>query len=236
MKRKQRAALDSPSAKKKQATMLLNVSQQLARSANQPPLPRPQRGLRFQVNSPNVERKNIDVGGPATIAVAFGSAAWSAGTLLNTVAQGTTANQRVGRKITMLSLQIRYAVALGATSTGGSPIRFKVVYDKQSNGVAPAITDILTVDTFTAPNNLDNSDRFITLMDKVTEPISTGNNPSVSSIEKTTMSLETMFTGTAGAIANILSGSVYIFVAQDSAILVANAVFSFITRIRFTDQ
>lgn len=233
MKRKQRAALENPAKKKQAKAVGLAVSQAIARSQA---TPRVSQSIRFQVTSPNVERKNIDVGGPGTLTLVAGSAAWTAGTLLNPIAQGTTANQRVGRKVTMLSVMIRYAVALASTSTGGSPIRFKVVYDKQSNGAAPAITDIVTVDTFTAPNNLDNSDRFVTLIDKITAPISAGSETSVAAVEKASMSLETMFTGTAGAIANILSGSVYIFAAQDSAIATANATFSYISRIRFTDQ
>lgn len=235
MKRKQRAALQGPPSKKKLAAVAgMAASQAVARSQGMgPPIPR--KTLRFQVVSPNMEKKNIDIGGPNTITMTFATATWFGGTLLNGVAQGLTPNTRVGRKTTMVSLLLRWAASLAATSTGGSPVRIKVVYDKQSNGAAPVITDILTIDSFFAPNNLDNSDRFVTLIDKITDPISTGDSFSVAGVEKVNMALETMFTGTAGAIANILSGSIYIFASMDSGILVASPTLAYISRIRFTD-
>lgn len=194
--------------------------------------------LRFQkqTSSAGPEKKNVDVGAPSTLALAFGSAAWTAApVLLNPIAQGTTANTRLGRKTQNISLLLRWSVQLGAASTGGAPVRVKVVFDKQANGAAPAITDIFTLNDFHSVNNLDNTDRFITLIDFITPTVSLSGDYSVSGVIKKSLKLETMWTGAAGAIANITSGSFYLLVAQEGGILVGNAIFTYLTRIRYID-
>lgn len=111
-----------------------------------------------------------------------------------------------------------------------------IVYDKQSNQAAPVITDILAADDFNALNNLQNSDRFITLANVITEPISLQNNFSVSGKINTKMSLETIWDDTAGAtIASIHTGSIYVFFAQNSGVAVAAPLIISRSRIRFTD-
>ena len=119
----------------------------------------------------------------------------------------------------MKSLLLRWSWNLASISTGGSPARILVVYDKQT-AAAPAITDILVADTFIGQNNLNNRDRF---------PFSVIR--SVNPLEQTAtqywwndlqvFNMETMFnSGNAGTVADITSGSVYLFVAQTAGILV----------------
>lgn len=76
-------------------------------------------------------------------------------TLLNTVAQGASTLQRVGKKIRMTSLQCRGLIFQNATATINDPM-LMIVYDKRPTGAAPAITDILRVANSSSMNNDDN--------------------------------------------------------------------------------
>lgn len=170
------------------------------------------------------------------VALAFGATTFSAAVLLNGLANGSDASTRIGRKITMKSLLFRHSWIMGPTSTGGSPIRILIVYDKQANATAPAITDILLTDNFNAPNNLSNRDRFLTICDVITDNIATGANFSASDVIYKKINLETMFNaGSAGTIGDITSGSVYLFIAQNGGIGTATASYSYRARVRYTD-
>ena len=50
---------------------------------------------------------------------------------------------RVGRKITMTKITMNWNVAMPSAAVGGGSLRFKVVYDKQTNGAAPSILGFL---------------------------------------------------------------------------------------------
>ena len=118
--------------------------------------------------------KNIDsnlVGGSG-VATPIGLPDWSPTiTLLNGVAQGATEVTRVGRKITMTKITMNWNAMMPSAAVGGGSLRFKVVYDKQTNGAAPSILSVFTVDNFYSHNNLANADRFITLFDHITDPL-----------------------------------------------------------------
>ena len=180
------------------------------------------------------ELKYIDTN--ANTALTFASSAFSTGVLLNGVAQGSDATARIGRKMVMKSLLLRWTWNLASTSTGGSPVRVMVVYDKQANATAPAITDVLVVDSFIGQNNLNNRDRFVVLCDYLSEPIGSNGDTSVGGVIYKRLNLETMFnSGSAGTIGDITSGSVYLFVAQTGGIGVVNPTFNWRARVRFTD-
>lgn len=169
-------------------------------------------------------------------AVTFNAVTFGAGVLLNAIAQGTDASNRIGRKITIKSLLIRMQWKLGGTSTFGSPLRVLVVYDKQANATAPAITDVLALDEFFSCNNLANRDRFVTIFDNMMEPISVGGNAAVADVLYKRLNLETMYnSGTDALIGSISSGSIYLFVAQGGNLLTANGNFNARCRIRYTD-
>lgn len=136
----------------------------------------------------------------------------------------------------MKSIFLRYSFALAPTSVGGSPIRVLVVYDKQANAATPGITDILRADTFTATNNLSNRDRFVTIFDHVSTPVSVQGEFQVCDTLYKKINLETMFNaGTAGTVGDITTGSVHIFVAQAGGITVAAPDFVSNCRIRYSD-
>jgi len=93
----------------------------------------------------------------ATAAYAFDTT--GSVTLLNTVPQGSSQMQRVGKKILLKSLQCRGFVANNSTATYND-CAMLIVYDKRPRGALPAITDILASASSNAMNNDDNSGRF----------------------------------------------------------------------------
>lgn len=181
------------------------------------------------------ELKFVDV--TIASAPAFGSAAFAAGVLLNGLVPGSGANERIGRKVIMTSLLARFTSNLAATTTLGCCFRYLIVYDKQANATAPAITDILDTDNFLARMNLSNRDRFVVLVDKITPPVSVqGNHAVASKIYRKNLNLEVCFNaGNAGTVADITSGSVYFFAAQSGQAATANLVVAGRTRIRYKD-
>ncbi len=87
------------------------------------------------------------------------------------IPQGVTEKTRVGRKCTITQINWRWNITLPevdavADPSPGDVIRMIMYLDKQANGAAAAATDILVSDNYLAFNNLANSQRFQTLMDK----------------------------------------------------------------------
>jgi len=158
-------------------------------------------------------------------------------TLLNGLVPDSTATGRIDRKVVMASLYVRATANMAGTSTNGGLVRMIVVYDKQANAQAPAVTDILASDSFFSPNNLSNRDRFVTLIDHVFDPIGTNTSIATSDVTfKKSINLETMFNpGTAGTIGDITSGSIYILAAQNGSVGVAGPNCQFYSRIRYAD-
>jgi len=156
--------------------------------------------------------------------------------LLNGLAPGSSANQRIGRKVVMKSVYLRGYFAMGATSTGGSPFRVLVVYDKQANATAFATTDVLVQDDFRAANNISNRDRFVVLADRMVDYIGTGDKTVAHFEIFKKINLETMFNaGSAGSIGDITSGSIYVMFAQTGFIATAPATVNWFSRVRYTD-
>jgi len=94
-------------------------------------------------------------------------------TCLNLIRTGSTFCNRVGRKIEMKSLRIAGNLFPLRTNQVADYVRIMVIYDRQANGAAPAIADLIqTVDQAAANTtsafsgvNLNNRDRFIVLRD-----------------------------------------------------------------------
>lgn len=181
------------------------------------------------------ELKNIDINSSSALAV-FGQ---TAGTLqlLNGVAQGTTATTRLGRRINMTSLYIRWLGSMAATGTGSSALRMVVVYDKQANATAPAASDILVTDSIHAPNNLNNSRRFVTLFDHEVPCVGTAGPQSwdIKVYKKLNHAVE-FNNGSAGTIGDIQTGSVYALFYSQGTLLTASPNQLFYSRVRFSDN
>jgi len=216
------------------ARVLSSAARQNAVSRRRSLMPLARLGGRMPASS--TEQKNIDnnlTGAAALIPLAVTGVV----TLLNGVAQGTTATTRLGRRITMKSLLIKGEVLLAPTSAGTAPLRFLVVYDMQTNATAPAATDVLVVDQLNSPMNLSNSRRFKTLCDIEIPCIGTGGPQSVSFTRYVKLNHAVEFnTGSAGTVGDIQTGSVYMLSYQGGNIITTAPNANVYTRVRFTDN
>lgn len=80
-------------------------------------------------------------------------------TLISTISQGASVNQRIGKRAFYKSLLIR-GIAFSSTTTTLLDAVFLVIYDKRPTGALPAITDILTSAAPSAFMNDNNTGRF----------------------------------------------------------------------------
>lgn len=152
------------------------------------------------------------------------------------MANGSDASTRIGRKVTIKSVYLRYSVVPSPTTTGAAAVRILVVYDKQTNAVAPAVLDVLSNSDFTAPNQLSNRDRFVTLIDEITPIISMTGDATVAGVCYKKLNLETMFnSGSAGTVGDITSGSIYLLYVQTGGLATAAVNLNVRARVRYTD-
>lgn len=80
-------------------------------------------------------------------------------TLIATVGQGASVNQRVGKKIMWKGMQIRGQISADSTTTTAAAVLI-IVYDRRPVAAVPAITDVLVSADTNAFNNDANSGRF----------------------------------------------------------------------------
>lgn len=128
-------------------------------------------------------------------------------TLGNGIALGTAASgNRIGRSIKLVSLTMNTTLV---ATTDYAAFRLLVVYDKQPNGAAPAITDILVSDSIQSPMNLSNSKRFKVIMD-VRDICGANTNIINRSDYRKMPYLNTEYnTGNTGTITDITSGALW---------------------------
>lgn len=198
--------------------------------------------LRFQPNTvrSGAELKDLTLAAPLVITTATGAATWTAiaaPALLNGCVNGALPTNRIGRKIRMKSLDIRWTAAMGAAAAQGGQIRVAVIYDKQSNAALPTIAQIFQQNDFHSPMLLSNADRFIVLAAWICDPIDLQGNFSVSGHKYVKLDLEVIFNDTnGGTIADIQTGSVTIMAANNGNFPTAGPTFTCVTRIRFSDE
>lgn len=161
-------------------------------------------------------------------------------TLIATVAQGTSVNQRVGKKIMWKSIQGRgYMMANSATVQ--SDVAYLLVYDKRPTGSVPAITDILVSASSRAFNNDDNSGRFVILKRVDRQLLGNGTTPatgregySIDFYKKLNKPACFKSAGT-GAIGDIEQGALYLVTVGSAAAGTGAAALNIAFRTRFVD-
>lgn len=179
--------------------------------------------------------------------ISAGGTILNAGTI-NIIPQGVTESQRIGRKCTIKSIGWRWRLSLLAQDAGATPVsadtvRVIMYLDKQCNGATAAASDLIESDDFQSFNNLSNSQRFVTLMDRTV----TLNVPNMASdaagvvsssnyfvdgtfFKKCDIPIE--FNSTTGAIAEIRSNNLGILVIG----FTGNTVLNSKIRLRFSDN
>lgn len=163
------------------------------------------------------------------------------GILLNGLAPGTGASQRIGKKVTIKTIQMRAAISanVAGTNTFSGMVRCFIVYDKQANAAFPTVGAILEQATGSSPMNMDNRDRFLVLYDRQFALDQLGGNPSAQIKMYKRVNLTTVFNaGTAGTVADITSGSIYVVFIGEGVSVVAPTNIPFVrwySRIRYED-
>jgi len=169
--------------------------------------------------------------------------------LMNGMPEGTAVNERVGRQITVKSIELRgYFVCIASTTQ--RVIRVAVVYDRSPNGVMPTYTDIFRPQTGALltnlslpvyPPNLNNRARFDILYDcqhttSGGSSSTTNTYPSPHFDIKIDAVLGTVYMGSGALIGSIQGGALYIVFA-DSTEVVNPRTFDvyWTTRVRYTD-
>lgn len=186
----------------------------------------------FSGNQTNaLEKKAVDTvfthNNPLTSS--FGTAA-----VLNSMQLGTANGQRIGRKIQLRSVQIRYTVTPPGAG-GVSQNRFVIVYDKQTNGAAPTASDVFAINAFDSPLNLNNAERFVVIMDEITDSCQS-QLINMSGKRYAKIRLDTLYAGNAGTVGDITTGGLFLFCANNSDPIVGVASTSYsYTRVRYTD-
>lgn len=184
-------------------------------------------------------------------------------TLLNGLVIGAAINNRIGRKISMRSLRIRGGIYVSATTVNSLYEfgRLILIYDRQANGAAPVIGDLLqdedaagtTTTTAFSGLNMSNAARFKVIKtwqfkaEQSAGAAITNSEPSQVTTDAQTCynidtfinlkDLETGFNaGNAGTVADIATGSLYmVTIGLNTA---ANAWLNFrgVVRLRYRDN
>lgn len=161
---------------------------------------------------------------------------------INLIPQGVTESTRVGRKCTITKIGLRgVAEIFGDATAGANQWRIIVYLDKQANGAAAGVTDILESADDKAFNNLSNSQRFVTLKDwyfrtEAGAYDGTDYNPYGRALKwhkKCSIPLE--FSSTTGAITELRSNNIGILAIMEQA-SPGTVRLSLAARIRFTDN
>jgi len=155
--------------------------------------------------------------------------------------RGVTQTNRIGRKVFVHSVQwkliVMYKISDPSTTAGSSAIRLVLVYDRQSNGVSPAVTDVFNTDAIESFTNKDNSKRFKIIADRLLEGISVSGPQNVAEegIRLFKKPLETYFDGTGGGISDVTTGSYHWFVWCGPYVLTQAPYTRLSLRVRYSD-
>jgi len=166
------------------------------------------------------EYKFNDIGN--TIATISTPVAATTPTYISGIAEGTDFTNRLGRKVTVKNLMLRYLITNNAqTAAASGAVRVVAVYDRQPNGALPVYSDVFTpapggqIAGTTSMMNLSNRDRFFVLHDKTHEISPQG--PQVKYCKKfRKINTDLTFKGTDNTIASASSGAMYIFYIPDT--------------------
>lgn len=155
--------------------------------------------------------------------------------LLNGISQGGDQGQRVGDRIRMKHLDLRYSATQAGTGTGSQCIRVIIFVDRQPNGAAPSATQLFLDTTageeYVSPFNINGSKRYKILYDKFHDIQRVGGATDTRSVvsknkQKIKINMPVVYNGTTSGIASINTNALYCAIVGDQA-SGANASVSF---------
>lgn len=181
------------------------------------------------------EFKSVDVNGQINSDLTGGVG------LLNGIAPGSGLDQRIGRQVTLKSIQIRFQVNVTSGTGVDQVSRVLVVYDRQSNAAAPTTANIISAAgtgyDVLRPKNLDNRKRFKILMDRTFYLNASGESNSgvcFNFYRRLRHPME-FNAGVAGTIADIVSGSIYVVCVGNQAVGATAGQMTYFSRVRYVD-
>ncbi len=154
---------------------------------------------------------------------------------LHVIAQGTTESQRIGRKVVISKIMFKYSFDLPLSTIIGNTadvLRLIIFVDRQCNGAAATITDILNEADVRSFRNLENSARFRILLDRTEQINATGSGDGAANDVAPTIrfrrwfkdcSIPIEFDSTTGAITEIKSNNISMLVVSDTGLVGFNA-------------
>ncbi len=164
----------------------------------------------------------------------------------NVIAQGVTESQRVGRMCHVKKIMWRWELVLPTTAVAADTcdvVRIVLYWDRQTNGAAAGVTDILETDDFQSFNNLAHRKRFKILYDKTiamncesgsgrgtTDTLSYGCRIRTGSFYKK-CHIDIEFDSTTGAITEQVSNNIGVLLVSSAG----KTGFNSKMRLRFTD-
>lgn len=158
--------------------------------------------------------------------------------LLNGIARGDEINERNGREVTMRSVELKVQSAVTA-GTGIDQIqRHLLVYDRQTNGTALTIAQVLDSVSTVAMKSLENRRRFKILMDRTVVLNATAEPGSMNYYKyyRRIFYPVTFNSGDAGTVADITTGSLY-FITLGTVVAGATAGTTTVQgRVRYQDK
>lgn len=170
-------------------------------------------------------------------------------TCLNCLEQGNGISQRIGNKVVLKSLRLKGQLSLDDSTTPPlgytATYRVMVVYDKQTNGAAPVIGDIIAnvgtagayVTAFNSGIRINNKNRFVVLKDKTFDlsDYSAVNQIDIDWFIK--KNLETVYSATTNppTITQISSGAILLLVFTDGLEGALPYLANFNCRLRYED-
>ena len=159
-------------------------------------------------------------------------------TLLNGMTRGDDISQRIGREVTLRSVQLTYQIGSKNNTGTDQYVRVMLVYDRQANGSTALISDILSGSNTYAPRNLENRHRFKILFGRMISLNASGEAGSrrVFKFYRRLNHPVTFNGNTGGTIADIQTGALY-FVGIGSAAAGATCARGVLqSRVRYQDK
>ncbi len=158
---------------------------------------------------------------------------------LNLIPQNVTETGRIGRKVVIRKIHMRGFMILAANATASSEVyRVMLVLDRQANGAAATVLNVLDTADEKSYNNLANSGRFLVLKDwygAMNKTADVGTN--INSVIKTftynkSCEIPLEFDAAVGAITEIRSNNLFLIgISSSTTISVSHT-----TRVRYSDK
>lgn len=139
--------------------------------------------------------------------------------MLNGIARGDEISERNGREVTMRSVELKVQSYVTAGTGIDQVQRHLLVYDRQTNGTALTIAQVLNSVSTVAMKSLENRRRFKIMMDR-TVVLNASAEPGSMNYYKYYRKLchpVTFNSGDAGTVADITTGSLYFITLGSSA-------------------